>query len=148
MPVPIVDIVNQPPAFSNPSCLMLANPFPRRLYPWGKGLDAEKANYEMNIGHVSAMGAYPQGLSPYGCEDMSGNVWEWTRSLLQEAYPYPLDEQARRQQEDLEARGARALRGGAFYNHAMAVRCTFRDFYPPNFLHKSIGFREVLSPYL
>jgi formylglycine-generating enzyme required for sulfatase activity len=140
-----VDVVKQQTAFSNPPCPMLANPFPMRRYPWGEGLDAEKANYD--IGHVSAMGAYPQDLSPYGCEDMSDNVWEWTRSLWQKAYPYPLDEQARRQREDLEDRGARALRSGAF-SGAGGVRCACRNSFDPDCSLSLIGFRVVLSPYL
>jgi formylglycine-generating enzyme required for sulfatase activity len=57
------------------------NPLPRRDYPWGEGFDLEKANAEASIGETSALGAYPAGASPYGCEELSGNVWEWTRSL-------------------------------------------------------------------
>jgi formylglycine-generating enzyme required for sulfatase activity len=36
--------------------------------------DADKTNAESTIGETSAVGCYPMGLSPYGCEDMSGNV--------------------------------------------------------------------------
>ena len=71
-----------------------ANPLPWRDYPWGD-FDEERANtIEANIGETSAAGCYPLGASPYGCEEMSGNVWEWTRSLWGEdvwkhQYTYP-----------------------------------------------------------
>ncbi len=33
------------------------------------------------------MGSEPRNTSPYGCLDMSGNIWEWTRSLYNPALP-------------------------------------------------------------
>lgn len=33
------------------------------------------------------MGAAPQNVSPYGCMDMNGNIWEWTSSLYNPALP-------------------------------------------------------------
>ena len=58
-----------------------------RIYPWGEDWDAAKCNTEeSDLGTTSPVGMYPAGASPYGCLDMAGNVWEWTRSLWGKNY--------------------------------------------------------------
>ena len=56
-----------------------------REYPWRGDFDFANANVAEEIGTgigATAVCSYPQGVSPVGAWDMSGNVWEWTHSLL------------------------------------------------------------------
>ncbi len=102
-----------------------------RIYPWGEKPDPNCANYDQTgIGDTSPVGAFPEGISPSGLLDLSGNVWEWTRSLwgkdynLEFKYPYQPGEQS----ENLKAPDnvARVLRGGSFNNLADDARCASR----------------------
>jgi formylglycine-generating enzyme required for sulfatase activity len=76
---------------------------------------------------------------------MSGNVLEWTRSLLAD-YPYPADLNERRQREDL--RGSqdkpRGLRGGAVWINQRRARCALRGRYAPAYACDLVGFRVVV----
>lgn len=51
-----------------------------RYFPWGNRWRPEYANAEYRVGGTTEVGSYPQGVSPYGCFDMAGNVFEWTSS--------------------------------------------------------------------
>ena len=117
-----------------------------RIYPWSDTFDPNKANTaETGLGTTTAVGAFPLGLSPYGCLDMSGNVWEWTRTLWNDkfGYPYKLDDG----REDLKQKDrVRVVRGGTFYYHRGDARCAYRLRRVPGYLSGDQGFRVVVSP--
>jgi formylglycine-generating enzyme required for sulfatase activity len=111
------------------------------IYPWGDEFDAEKANTdETGLGRTLAVGCFPGGASSYGVLDLSGNVWEWTRSLY-EPYPY----NPRDGRENPNASGPRVLRGGSFLNFRGFARCAFRFSNYPGYLDGVFGFRVVVS---
>jgi sulfatase modifying factor 1 len=100
-----------------------------RLYPWGDQLPTDElCSFDYNVGDKTPVGHYStQGDSPYGCADMAGNVWEWTRSRYDE-YPYgPTDGR-----EDLGADGnvPRVLRGGSWLDPRSCTRCAARHWHP------------------
>ena len=84
------------------------------------------------------MGGYPAGVSPYGCTDMAGNVWEWTNSLYR-GYPYRADDGREVQAKD--GNEARVLRGGAYWNDLTMVRCASRLRFGPRHWDDDGGFR-------
>lgn len=58
-----------------------------RAYPWGNEFNPEAGNfYEGGIRGTTAVGSFAAGASPYGVEDMAGNVREWVADYF---LPYP-----------------------------------------------------------
>jgi serine/threonine protein kinase/formylglycine-generating enzyme required for sulfatase activity len=58
-----------------------------RLFPHGNALDASDANIDGAYPEgpsqgPDAVGSFPASRSPFGIDDMTGNVFEWTRSSL------------------------------------------------------------------
>jgi formylglycine-generating enzyme required for sulfatase activity len=119
-----------------------------RIYPWENEPDSNRANYrDTGINSSSTVGCFPGRASPYGVEDLSGNVWERTRSLWGDC-PYPTDQRKWRGREDLEAGldQHRVLPGGAFNYAHWGVRCASRYRYSPNDRARYLGFRVVVLP--
>ena len=131
---------------------LIANREPRRAYPWGKTFEPEFANVGNRILEPSALGCFAAGRSPYACEELSGNICEWTRSLWgakwgqpHPDFKYPYDST----QQTSEAMGAtdeimRVLRGGAFDLSAQSARCSFRYRLVPASRDDNLGFRVAL----
>ncbi|MGC9399944.1 MAG: formylglycine-generating enzyme family protein, partial [Anaerolineae bacterium] len=120
-----------------------------RRYPWGDAWRADHGNIkETGIEETNPVGSFPQGLSPYGVLEMSGNVWEWTRSrwgersVTQPDYGYPYD--ATDGRERLEDMKIPILRGGSWAYHRQDARCAYRGrSVPVN--SDDLGFRVVVS---
>ncbi|MEZ4865674.1 MAG: SUMF1/EgtB/PvdO family nonheme iron enzyme [Caldilineaceae bacterium] len=127
-----------------------ANKLPKRRFPRGNEIDINWLNYqESKIETTSAVGIFPNGVSPYGVEEMSGNYWEWTRSLWGEdihncTFGYPYQAGDGREVLDAGIKVCRVMRGGAYLNEENGVRLAVRLSYPPdNWLN---ALRLVVAP--
>ncbi|MBO1224603.1 MAG: SUMF1/EgtB/PvdO family nonheme iron enzyme [Candidatus Scalindua sediminis] len=122
-----------------------------RMYPWGNDFDFKKINcadnhvgkvlkdydewvkefesgfYEDNKKEVltTECGRFTGGVSPYGCFDMAGNVWEWTDSSYE------------------DKKNEKVMRGGAWVNLYDDCRCTDRNGFISNDMISILGFRCV-----
>jgi formylglycine-generating enzyme required for sulfatase activity len=110
-----------------------------RVYPWGDQPRRDRANF--GGAAPVAVGSIPCPECAFGLSDMSGNVWEWTRSPYQ---PYPFDPADDRQH--LEADALWVMRGGSFADAERNVRAAIRGGADPGARRPFIGFRVVLSP--
>ncbi len=106
----------------------------RRTYPWGNEFDTEKTNTRKSgIGKPTPVTQYPQGASPYGVMDMSGNVWEWCLMGSKTGI------------SDINETEKHVLRGGSFNHDPDFAACVYRD---PIYMLKGsdrFGFRVCLS---
>jgi formylglycine-generating enzyme required for sulfatase activity len=108
-----------------------------RMYPWGDTFEAALCNtQESNINTTTPVGRYLAGASPYGAQDVAGNVWEWTSSLFK---PYPYN--AHDGRETLQSTENRVQRGGSWYHVARVARTAFRLAYGPTYFSTNVGFR-------
>lgn len=129
-----------------------ARGFDDRHYPWGSDPDPDRINCaETGIGEVSAVGCFPHGASPFGCEEMSGNVWEWTRSLWgpgsgDPAFRYPYDPADGREDPDAPSGVFRVLRGGPFLVASRHARVSYRGRAQADGWNEFIGFRVAAAP--
>lgn len=113
------------------------------IYPWGNEFDKSRCNSaESGKRDTMPVNAFPNGASPYGCEQMAGNVWEWTHTLF-EKYPYAPD--PRRENEN-DKSGSRVLRGGSFLSYRQFVRSARRNGDYPDYRNDDFGFRVCLAP--
>ena len=114
----------------------------QRKFPWGTWQKLHSNTSEFGLGQGSPVDLFPNGASPFGVLDMTGNVREWTRSLADFQYPYNVLDKSR---ENLLApdNQARILRGGSFFFSHESAGCSSRQRYYPDFKFYNFGFRVV-----
>ena len=71
------------------------------------------------------VGSHPRGASPFGADDMAGNIFEWVRSSL--------------------APGEWVIRGGAYYYDTVSARSSNRTPVDENYRDSRFGLR-VCAP--
>ena len=123
-----------------------------RRYPWGEEFDPNRANIGGILRTTSAVGCFPGGASPYGVHDLSGNVWEWTRSLWERAregrFSYPYNPTDGRENLSASRNIFRVLRGGAFFFPLKDARCAARYRVNPRQPHQLLRFSCCGAPTL
>ena len=110
-----------------------------RIYPWGNEPPRGRANF--GAGSPTSVGSFDCPGCPFGLHDMSGNVWELTRSPYQ---PYPHDETD--DADDLLTDALFVMRGGSYTDPAANVRAAIRGGADPGVRRPFIGFRVVMTP--
>jgi len=114
-----------------------------RIYPWGDQWDESHANtLDGGPRQTTPIGTYPSGASPYGAQDMAGNVWEWTSTLYRELYSYAYNPEV---SEDggKDRTGIRVLRGGSWLYPHVGARAAYRLKANPLIRDYLSGFRVV-----
>ncbi len=82
--------------------------------------------YNDGFATTAPVGQFPRGESPYGAQDMAGNVWEWTNDRY-------------------ESGQTRVLRGGSWNYYPRYVRASYRVRNDPTDRYEDNGFRCAQS---
>ena len=101
-----------------------------------KGFDLLEA--KTLAGVLKPGGSFPGGGSPYGAQDMAGNVSEWVADWVGSEFYHASPD---RNPKGPDTGEKRALRGGSWYNHANGARVALRRDAFPNHRANTIGFR-------
>ena len=108
-----------------------------RIFPWGNEQRPDRANYGARS--ATPVGSVDCPECPFGLSDMSGNVWEWTRS------PFPAGGYPTQDSIDLAPDALWVMRGGSFADEARNVRAAIRGGADPSVRRPFIGFRVALT---
>ncbi|MBV9010352.1 MAG: SUMF1/EgtB/PvdO family nonheme iron enzyme [Verrucomicrobia bacterium] len=124
-----------------------------RIFPWGAfARRGDLANFadkntvfawsdrEIDDGYAESapVGAFPRGASPFGIEDMAGNVWEWCSDYYETYKALP-----KVNPHGPPHGNKRVYRGGSWKSRFASLRTTTRNANAPNYSCNDLGFRVV-----
>lgn len=97
-----------------------------RIYPWGNVFDPSRANTEdRGREAITAVGQFPTGASPYGLQDMAGNVWEYVNDWFDPDY-YASAPTSDPPGPESSPTGEKVLRSGSYANFQHYARVANR----------------------
>lgn len=110
----------------------------KRRFPWGdEPITPQCANLDCRTLGCIDVAALPAGDSAFGCRQMMGNVWEWTRDTFG---PYPgFVPDVYREYSEMLFGSTKVLRGGAWTSHL--VSAMYRNYFGPERRDVFAGFR-------
>lgn len=112
----------------------------KTVFPWGnEGPTKDRCNLlESRYWACTKVGTYPGGASHAGCQQMIGDVWEWTSS---EFTGYPGFRSGFDEYNDKWFTNQKVLRGGSFGTPKMSIRGSYRNFFRLDERWMFSGFR-------
>ncbi len=114
----------------------------QRIYPWGdQSPSTAHAHFNGQTG-TCGVGQHALGKSPYGVEDLSGNVFEWVEDWYDKA---AYDSEEKNDPKGPTTGTKRVLKGGSFVHEASAMRISSRGRYKPEERKANHGFRCAWS---
>ncbi len=124
-----------------------------RRWPWGDdwawgrcNIVGEKSGADIRLPgkekdgwiYPAPVGRFPEGRSPFGCDDMAGNAAEWVADwYAPDAYSTGAPENPAGPAAGTE----RVVRGGSSQNYPSQTRCAGRAHREPEFRTFTLGFR-------
>ncbi len=124
-----------------------------RDFPWGKGwINCDRANARIGFQPICVrgtdkVGVRPNGQSPYGAMDMTGNALEWVNDWFGQEYYH--DSPSRNPQGPLSSddNNTRVARGGSFYNDIATPPTVFARWnIQTDVADPDLGFRCAQTP--
>ena len=114
-----------------------------RIYPWGNNWDPLSALTSIpvttEVGPV-AINSYPSGISPFGLNDMAGNVAEWVGDWYEPAY-YTTPEASGTDPVGPAVGSQKVVRGGSWDSKPFFARSVHRQSLSPDAATNGTGFR-------
>jgi iron(II)-dependent oxidoreductase len=121
------------------------------VFPWPGAWQPDHENSEeAGFNDTCAVGLFPLGRSPEGCDDMAGQVWEWTSTLwgtnmATPDFKYPYAPRDGRENSAAPADVRRVLRGACFLSPQEKANCVYRGSLEPDGFWRGNGFRVAVG---